>query len=138
MAELLDVAKIWKQKSAQAIYPGFPYPQYNKTGSSKAFKTGNLLRKFVQANGDNRMIETKMRSSQFVSYELELDISPTEAPYGKFVHNGTVKMEARPYAKIGFGQKEVQDKIDEFLSGLAGAELQKYKDILQNTLSNLK
>jgi hypothetical protein len=138
MAELLDVAKIWKQKSAQAIYPGFPYPQYNKTRSSKAFKTGNLLRKFVQANSDNRMIETKMRSSQFVSYELELDIAPTGAEYGKFVHNGTIKMEARPYAKIGFEKKEVQDKIDDFLSGLVGAELQKYKDILKNTLSNLK
>jgi hypothetical protein len=145
MAELVDVAKTWKKKSAQAIYPGLDSSLAKFKGKrsiknfrqSTAFKTGNLLTKFVQSNSDNAMIATKMRSAQFVSYDIVLDISPSGAEYGKFVHNGTSKMGERPYAKIGLEQKEVKAVIDEFLSGLAKAELEKYKNILDATFANL-
>jgi hypothetical protein len=136
MAELIDIAKKWKQKSAQAIYPGFPYPQY-KTGSSRAFKTGNLLRKFVGANAENQIIETKIRSNNFVTYEVVLDIAPTDAEYGKYVHNGTRKMGKRPFAEIGAKDVEVQKLVDEFISAKSGAELQKYKDILNPIFKKL-
>jgi hypothetical protein len=145
MAELVDVAKTWKKKSAQAIYPGIDSALAKFTGKrsiknfkkSTAFKTGNLLTKFVQSNSDNSMIATKMRSASFFTYELVLDIAPTGAEYGKYVHNGTRKMGERPYAKIGAQQPEVKQIIDDFLSGLAKNELQKYKDILDATFAKL-
>ena len=146
MAELVDVAKTWKKKSAQAIYPGIDSALAKFTGKrsiknfkkSTAFKTGNLLTKFVQSNSDNSMIATKMRSASFFTYELVLDIAPTGAEYGQYVHNGTRKMGERPYAKIGAQQPEVKQIIDDFLSGLAKNELQKYKDILDATFAKLK
>jgi hypothetical protein len=150
MAELVDVAKTWKKKSAQAIYPGIDSALAKFTGKrsiknfkkSTAFKTGNLLTKFVQSNSDNSMIATKMRSATFFTYELVLDIAPAGAApegaeYGKYVHNGTRKMGERPYAKIGAQQPEVKQIIDDFLSGLAKNELQKYKDILDATFAKL-
>jgi hypothetical protein len=46
-------------------------------------------------------------------------------------------MGERPYAKIGAQQPEVKQIIDDFLSGLAKNELQKYKDILDATFAKL-
>lgn len=136
MAELIDIAKKWKQKSAQAIYPGFPYPQY-KTGSSRAFKTGNLLRRFVTANADNGIISTKIMGNNFIRHELILDVSPDGAEYGIWVHNGTRKMGARPYARIGAEDAEVKSVIKEFMNGVASAELEKYKNILNPIFGQL-
>ena len=48
MKTLQDVAKAYKQAAGRAIYPGVPYSGY-KTGSSRAFKTGNLLSSFVSS-----------------------------------------------------------------------------------------
>lgn len=145
MAELIDVAKVWKKKSAQAIYPGIDSPLAKFTGKrilknfrkSTAFRTGNLLTKFVQSNADNAIIATKIRSAEFFSYEMVLDISPTGAEYGKWVHNGTKKMGERPYAAIGAAEPEVKEVIKEFLTGLAANQLQKYVKILAATFGKL-
>jgi hypothetical protein len=111
MKTLEDVAKKYKQTAAQAIYPGFPYPAYEKTKSSKAFKTGNLLSKFVSANADNTAIGRRIVNG----FEFILNISPDGAKYGQYVHNGTIKMEARPFAEIALEQPSFQKVLDEFI-----------------------
>lgn len=145
MVELIDIAKIYKKKTAQSIYPGFDTPLAKFKGKrsiknfkqSTAFKTGNLLSKFVIKNADAAIIATKIVSNNFFRYEFVLDISPDGAEYGKWVHNGTSKMGERPYAEIGAQQPEVKDIIKLFLDEQAGAQLQKYKDILQPIFGKL-
>lgn len=111
MKTLEEVAKKYKQTAAQAIYPGFPYNGYSKTRSSKAFKTGNLLSKFVSANADNKAIGRKIVNG----FEFVLTIAPDGAEYGRWVHNGTLKMEARPFAEIGFDSPMFRKTLDEFI-----------------------
>lgn len=111
MKTLEEVSKKYKQTAGQAIYPGFPYSGYSKTRSSKAFKTGNLLSSFVSENSDNKKIGRKIING----FEFELDIAPSRAPYGQYVHNGTTKMEARPFAEIAFDSPIFRKSLDEFL-----------------------
>ena len=113
MKTLQDVAKQYKKSAAQAIYPGFPYPAYQKTRSSKAFKTGNLLTQFVRNNADDTAIGRKIVNG----YEFTLNVAPQGAEYGRFVHFGTTKMQARPFAQIGAEDKKFRDTLDEFLMG---------------------
>jgi hypothetical protein len=113
MKTLQDVAKQYKKSAAQAIYPGFPYSGYQKTRSSKAFKTGNLLTQFVRANADDASIAIETKGG----YEFTLMVAPPGAEYGRFVHFGTSKMQARPFAQIGAEDKKFRDVLDEFLKG---------------------
>ena len=57
MKTLQDVAKSFRKAAGKAIYPGVPYSGY-KTGTSKAFRTGNLLAKFVSSpnNAPNQIV----------------------------------------------------------------------------------
>jgi hypothetical protein len=111
MKTLQDVAKQYKKSAAQAIYPGFPYSPYQKTRSSRAFKTGNLLTQFVRNN--DAAIVTQIING----YEFTLNVAPPGAEYGRFVHFGTSKMQARPFAQIGAEDKKFLDVLDEFLKG---------------------
>lgn len=113
MKTLQDVAKQYKKSAAQAIYPGFPYPAYQKTRSSKAFKTGNLLTQFVRNNAD----DTAIGKENGNTYTFTLNVAPQGAEYGRFVHYGTYKMQARPFAQIGAEDKKFRDVLDEFLVG---------------------
>lgn len=103
MKSLEQVAKAYKQSAGKAIYPGVPYPKYTKTKSSRAYKTGNLLTSFVRGNKPNEMIRERGQG-----YVIELDVAPSGAPYGYFVHYGTknkdnsVRMKARPFADIAW------------------------------------
>jgi len=145
MIELVDIAKIWKKKSAEAIYPGLDSVLSKFTGkrsiknfkNSTAFKTGNLLRKFVQSNADNDILATKIISNQFFRYEMILDIAPTGAEYGKYVHNGTSKMGERPFARIGAEQPQVINTINEFTKGMAATQAKKYNDMLKPIFEKL-
>jgi hypothetical protein len=122
MKTLEDVAKSFKKSAGEAIYPGFPYGGYRKTGSSKAFKTGNLLAKFVTSpNNQPRTIGRKVVNG----YEFVLDVAPQGAEYGQYVHYGTKYMEDRPFAQIGANTQAFRteldlfmiDKVDEMLDG---------------------
>ena len=69
MTTLQDVAKQYRKSAAQALYPGLPYSGY-KTGSSRAFKTGNLLTKFLTSpNNDITRIGAKIKNG----YQLVVD-----------------------------------------------------------------
>ena len=148
MKTVEDIAKIWKKKSAESIFPGVDSPLANFRGKrsiknfkqSTAFKTGNLLRQFVKENANNSFTKIKLKNGE--SYELVLRIAPKGAFYGKFVHNGTVKngtvkMGGRPFVEIGGDSKEVQDTVKEFLDSLPISELDKQKEKLRGTLSRL-
>lgn len=127
MVELVDVAKIWKQKTAEAIYPGLNSVLAKFRGKrsiknfkdSTAFKTGNLVRKFVQANARNEDLVSQIVSGNVTTYQLFVNIAPKGAEYGEYVHNGTSKMGERPFARIGAEQVEVKRKVDEFTKGVA-------------------
>ena len=111
MTTLQDVAKQYRKSAAQALYPGLPYSGY-KTGSSKAFKTGNLLTKFLTSpNNDITRIGAKIKNG----YQLVVDIAPQGADYGRWVHNGTRRMNKRPWAELGLEEPKFQKVLDEFL-----------------------
>ena len=111
MTTLQDVAKQYRKSAAQALYPGLPYSGY-KTGSSRAFKTGNLLTKFLTSpNNDITRIGSKIKNG----YQLVVDIAPTGADYGRWVHNGTRRMNKRPWAELGLEEPKFQKVLDEFL-----------------------
>jgi hypothetical protein len=126
MKTLQDVAKQYKKSAAQAIYPGFPYSPYQKTRSSRAFKTGNLLTQFVRANADDTTISRKIVNG----YEFTLNVAPTGAEYGRFVHFGTSKMQARPFAEIGAEDKKFRDVLEEFIQQEVGEMLQNEVDVI--------
>lgn len=137
MKTVEDIAKIWKQKAAQAIYPGLKsnLVTFRTRPLSKAYRTGNLLRQFVKENSNNTFTKVKLKNGE--SYELVLRIAPKGAFYGRFVHNGTIHMGARPFVEIGGDDKKVQDTVQEFLDSLPKSELEKQKEKLRGTLSLL-
>lgn len=126
MKTLQDVAKQYKKSAAQAIYPGFPYAAYQKTRSSKAFKTGNLLTQFVRNNADDNAIARKIVNG----YEFTLNVAPQGAEYGRFVHFGTTKMQARPFAEIGAEDSKFRDVLNEFIQQEVGTMLQNEVDVI--------
>lgn len=109
---LKDVAKVYKDKALQSINPGVPYKPY-KTGSSKAYKTGRL---FGSIASDNR-IDTMFRKDKNTDKIIfTFDISPSGAPYGKYVHNGTRYMKKRPFAEIAAESPEFKFALDEYIN----------------------
>jgi hypothetical protein len=126
MKTLQDVAKQYKKSAAQAIYPGFPYSAYQKTRSSKAFKSGNLLTQFVRANADDTAIARKIING----YEFILNVAPPGAEYGSYVHFGTSKMQARPFAEIGAEDTKFRNVLNEFILQEVGTMLQTEVDVI--------
>ena len=120
MKTLQDVAKSFKKAAGKAIYPGVPYTGY-KTGSSKAFRTGNLLSKFVSSpqNAPNQIGRKIINGYQFV-----LQVGPQGAEYGSYVHYGTRKMNKRPFAEIAANDKQFQIELGLFLQDTAGEFVQ--------------
>ena len=111
MKTLQDVAKSFRKAAGKAIYPGVPYSGY-KTSSSKAFKTGNLLSKFVSSplNAPNQVGRKIING-----FELVLEVGPMGAEYGTYVHYGTSKMNKRPFAELATQDPEFNKTLDEFL-----------------------
>ncbi len=115
MKTLNDVAKAYKKAAGKAIYPGSTYTSY-KTGTSKAFKTGNLLSKFVTSpNNVPSSIGRENKFTEGIKYTFVLDVAPSGAEYGQYVHYGTSKMGERPFAELGAQSDEFQNALEEFL-----------------------
>lgn len=114
MLTLQQVGKAYRKEIGKAIYPGVPYSAYKKTGSSKAFKTGNLLTQILKSpqNDINRIGSKTKRGYQFI-----VDIAPSGAEYGRWVHYGTRKMSARPFAEIAANSKDFRSSIDGLIEG---------------------
>jgi HK97 gp10 family phage protein len=97
--------------------------QLNLTrGSTKAYKTGNLYRNIGSYNTPNRVLgNTKIgkqrKKLQDVHYGIELNLvyNPPGADYGKYVEEGTSKMEARPFAEEAMNDPSIIKSIEEYL-----------------------
>ena len=109
---LKDVAKVYKDKALQAINPGVPYKQY-KTGSSKAYKTGNLFSNIASSNRISNIFKKDKKTDKIV---FSFDIAPRGAEYGKYVQNGTWKMKKRPFAEIAAESPEFKAALDGYIN----------------------
>jgi hypothetical protein len=114
MKTLQDVAKSFKKAAGKAIYPGVPYSGYKKTGSSKAFKTGKLLSKFV-TSPQNAPNQIGKKDPNGLGFTLILEVGPKDAEYGTYVHYGTYKMDNRPFAQLATNDSDFQNVLNEFL-----------------------
>ena len=119
--------------------------QLNLTrGATKAYKTGNLYRNIGSYNTPNRVLgNTKIgkqrKKLQDVHYGIELNLvyNPPGAEYGQFVEEGTVKMDARPFAEEAMNDPSIIRMIEEYLGLYVEenvvpsimAELDKFDDI---------
>jgi hypothetical protein len=114
MKTLQDVAKQYKKSVGESIYPGKPY-NYGRgktPTSSRAFKTGNLLTKFLKSpQNDANKIGSKIGNG----YQFVVDIAPDGAYYGRWVHNGTRRMKARPFGELGANDSLFKAMLDEFM-----------------------
>jgi HK97 gp10 family phage protein len=100
MATLEQVAKSLRDLSQRNV----------RSGINKAYKTGNLFRKIGSENPVGRMIrETK------TSAEIVLDYGPRGALYGRYVHDGTRKMKARPFALQAYDDPNFQRILDKYI-----------------------
>lgn len=123
MKTLKDVAKIYKDKALQAINPGVPYKKY-KTGSSKAYKTGNLYKGVAQQNRINTMFTEDKKGN--ITFRLKFSVPS----YAQYVQYGTKNMKARPFAKIAAESPEFIKAKDEVMN-------EKTAELLDDIFSDL-
>lgn len=128
MKTVKDVAKVFRAKAAEAIYPGLSY----KSRNSKAFKTGNLLTKFITDPRNSFANIPKQVGDG--SYVFELQIAPGGAYYGRWVHNGTRKMKGRPFGEIASEQPEVKKVFEEFIQTQAEEFIDKKMESFNRTI----
>ena len=116
MKTLKDVAGLYKTLAQTYMINGPWRP---------AYKTGNLYRQVGDYNTATQMIAEEQGK-----YTLALTYAPPAATYGKYVQNGTWKMEARPFAEYAANSTELAQAINEFNKG-------KVEEVAKDTLSRL-
>lgn len=118
LPSLEKIAEGYKQQALTYVYKGY-------AGWKKApYKTGNLFRQVDDYNAVRNMA-TYRPSRHKTKYELpsitvSLNYSPPAADYGRYVHDGTYKMEARPFAKLAAEGPEFKKAVDEAILGKDG------------------
>ena len=80
---------------------------------TRAIKTGNLLKTVASYNTPSRMVK-ELKTSDDYSFEIVLDYAPPGAEYGKFVNDGTYKMDARPFATNAMNDPTVLSMLDQY------------------------
>lgn len=83
------------------------------TGKTRAYRTGNLYTQVSQKNTADNMVTQTSKGT----YVISLNYAPDQAEYGKFVEEGTYKMEARPFAENAANSPEMKLAVDEFMKG---------------------
>lgn len=83
------------------------------TGPTRAYKTGNLYTQVAQRNTADNMVTQVSKGT----YVIALNYAPDGADYGKWVEEGTSKMEARPFAEYAANSPEMKLAVDEFMKG---------------------
>lgn len=127
MREFREVAKVYKELSLL----------YMMNRSRPVYRTGNLYETISSYNTPNRMI-TQRKSRARTKFKLDLpsvNISLSFAPnvkgvktgkntsYGKFVHDGTSKMPARPFAEEAANDKRLKITIDNAIKGVVDEDV---------------
>lgn len=112
LPELSKVAETYKRLAQLYIVNG-------KAGWSKPpYKTGNLYNRVGSFNNASNMILVRNpRSSTKLkipnpSFSIALQYAPDGAEYGKFVEEGTSKMDARPFAQSAANDPLLKRAID--------------------------
>jgi HK97 gp10 family phage protein len=82
-----------------------------KRGQTRAYKTGNLYRTVGAKNPADKMVKEKGNS-----ISITLDYAPDGATYGKFVNDGTSKMEARPFATNALNDPVIDRMLDDWIN----------------------
>jgi len=75
--------------------------------------TYNQLIENSQKNTADNMVSSPSKGK----YVITLNYGPDQAEYGKFVEEGTYKMEARPFAENAANSPEMRMAVDEFMNG---------------------
>ena len=109
MKTLKDVAKVYKDQALKAINPGVPFKGY-KTGSSKSYKSGKLYKEVASRNRIQTMVTEDKRGN--ITFKLNFQLPD----YAKYVHFGTKKMKARPFAQLAAQSPEFIKINDEVMS----------------------
>jgi hypothetical protein len=85
------------------------------SGPTKAYKTGNLYNRISSFNkADNMIVEQKDGKNK--KYIITINIAPDGAVYGKYVHDGTYKMMARPFAELAASDPQMRKAVDELVN----------------------
>jgi HK97 gp10 family phage protein len=82
------------------------------TGRTRAYKTGNLYNQVSQRNTADNMISQSSKGK----YVIALNYAPQDAEYGKFIEEGTSKMEARPFAENAANDPVFLSAVNEFMN----------------------
>lgn len=83
------------------------------TGRTRAYKTGNLYTQVSQKNTADNMISQSSKGK----YVIALNYGPDQAEYGKFIEEGTSRMEARPFAENAANDPMFLTAVNEFMNG---------------------
>ena len=118
MKTLKDVAGLYKSKVLENI----------QSGPNRAYKTGNLYNRIDSSNQAASMVKVQKKGKEIDDVTFTINISPNGAQYGQYVHNGTYKMKARPFAKSAAQDTEFQNVMNEFMNGYVGDRLQDWSD----------
>lgn len=122
LKSLNDLAVTYRDSALNAINPGVPYSKY-KTKTSKAYKTGNLYNKIAQSNTPETMVKPFGEDG----FQIILNVAPSGADYGQYVHYGTSKMKKRPFGQLALEDPEfaqlfekvmgekLEEKVDEYI-----------------------
>jgi hypothetical protein len=118
LPELTRVADTYKQLAQLYIVNG-------KSGWKKPpYKTGNLYNRVGSFNDASNMIlvrsprsTTKLKIPN-QSFSVALQYAPPGAEYGRYVEDGTSKMEARPFAESAANDPLLKRAIDSAIKGI--------------------
>jgi hypothetical protein len=118
MKGLDQVADVYKSLAQLYIVNG-------KSGWKKPpYKTGNLYNRVGSFNNASNMVlvrnprsTTKLKIPN-QSFSIALQYAPDGAKYGKFVEEGTSKMDARPFAESAANDPLLKRSIDNAIKGV--------------------
>ena len=119
MKELQQVANVYRELAQLYII----------RRSKPAYKTGNLYNRVGEYNTFQRMLTknpTIAKSKIPIKVEqinLSLSFAPPGAKYGRFVEEGTVNMDARPFAKEAANDRRLKQTIDKAMKGVIDDEV---------------
>ena len=100
------------------------------SGPTRAYKTGNLYNRISSYNkSENMVVEEKNGKSK--KYIITINIAPDGAVYGKYVHDGTYKMMARPFAELAASDPQMKKAVDE----LVNQEVQLTLDVVNKQMN---
>ena len=125
LKSLNDLAVTYRDGALNAINPGVPYSKY-KTKTSKAYKTGNLYNRIASTNTPESMVKPFGEDG----FQITLNIAPNGADYGQYVHSGTYKMGARPFAQLALENPEFMQVFDKVMTEKMEEKVDDYFDMM--------